>query len=223
MKNTRYAEASHQFQEAIRIDPKFIEARCNLGTTYLRLGKLEEAKREIDKVLSLDPDYQPICGPLEQLKDQYRMRGINYWKMGAYAKAVDAHQQAINIDPNFKEAHYNLGITYWNMKEYAKAIAAYRQAVEIDPNFRDAYYNLGTTYLQQKQYSKAVDTYQQAIDIDPNFRDAYYSLGLTYFKMDKFQKAREALEEVLRLDSNYQAARELLEKVNGDSVQLLSI
>ena len=223
MKNNQYAQASHQFQEAIRIDPKFIEAHCNLGAAYLKLGKLEEAKKETNKVLSLDSDYQPVCELLEELKDRYRKRGINYWKMGAYAKAVDVYQQAIDIDPNFKEAHYNLGIACWNLREYAKAVDAYQQALDIDPNFRDAYYNLGATYFQQRQYSKAVDAYQHAVDIDPNFGDAYYSLGLTYFKMDKFQKAREALEKVLKLDSNYQPALRLLEKVNGDLVQPLSI
>ena len=55
-----------------------------------------------------------------------------------YAKAVNYLQEAVTLDPKFKEAHYNLALAYlrWGYRQEAKKAA--QKALNIDKNYRPA-------------------------------------------------------------------------------------
>ena len=52
---TKVPEAIPLFREAIRLNPKYWEARHNLATAYLTLGRLEESKAELALLLEMNP------------------------------------------------------------------------------------------------------------------------------------------------------------------------
>jgi tetratricopeptide (TPR) repeat protein len=45
-----------------------------------------------------------------------------YWRKKDWARARDAYQAAVTIDPNSATAHNNLGLVYIEMKDYKKAV-----------------------------------------------------------------------------------------------------
>ena len=52
-----------------------------------------------------------------------------------FDEAADAFQQALNIDPSFVDAVYNLGRTYEAQGLYEEAVVKYRQALELETNY----------------------------------------------------------------------------------------
>jgi len=56
MRAERYKPAEIAFKNALRIDPKYVNAHYGLAGSYLRQNKLDEAQVELQKVIELAPD-----------------------------------------------------------------------------------------------------------------------------------------------------------------------
>jgi tetratricopeptide (TPR) repeat protein len=56
MRVERYKPAEIAFKNALRIDPKYVNAHYGLAGAYLRQNKLDEAQEELQKVVELAPD-----------------------------------------------------------------------------------------------------------------------------------------------------------------------
>jgi tetratricopeptide (TPR) repeat protein len=58
MRLGRYRPAEIAFKNAIKINPKYMNAHYGLAGAYLRQNKLDEAQEELQKVIELAPDSQ---------------------------------------------------------------------------------------------------------------------------------------------------------------------
>jgi TolB-like protein/TPR repeat protein len=67
----RYADVLGPMQEYVSRNPKFMNPRRVLAAAYARLGRMEEAKREVDTILTAQPD--------ASLKD-IKKRAARLWK-----------------------------------------------------------------------------------------------------------------------------------------------
>ncbi len=56
---------------------------------------------------------------------------------------MEHFRRAIELNPEFAEAHDNLGTTLAGCGRVDEAIAHYQRALEIDPGYAYAHYNLG--------------------------------------------------------------------------------
>ena len=48
---------------------------------------------------------------------------------------MDQYQKALEINPNYMEAHSNLGVALFQKGQLDEAIAQYQKALEINPNY----------------------------------------------------------------------------------------
>jgi hypothetical protein len=62
-----YEEAVFYYKQAIMSDPGYILSYKNLGFAYVRMEKWNEAKKILQKALSINPEYEDIKTKLEQL------------------------------------------------------------------------------------------------------------------------------------------------------------
>jgi tetratricopeptide (TPR) repeat protein len=74
-------------------------------------------------------------------------RGHTYSRRGEYARAIEAFNGAIDIDPSDAELYYHRGNAMAAAGRYADAIADFTQAVEIRPDYAEAYHNRATAYV----------------------------------------------------------------------------
>jgi tetratricopeptide (TPR) repeat protein len=65
-----YPLAIEQFEKAITLAPRFKEAHSNLSLTYYELQRYEEALKEIEVVLKLDPNHEAA----KRFRDQIRKK-----------------------------------------------------------------------------------------------------------------------------------------------------
>ena len=105
-------------------------------------------------------------------KDKYYGRGLTFFDESQYAKAIGAFKNAIDIDPEFKEAHFYLGVIYIKRERHAEAIKAFEEAIRIDSNFKEAYYNLGLAHFERGERQKAKNAAENALAIDRNYEPA---------------------------------------------------
>jgi DNA-binding transcriptional MerR regulator len=93
-------------------------------------------------------------------------------------EARRAYHRALELEPDFADAHVNLGRHYHECGELGKAEAHYRDAVRCDAADATAHFNLGVLLEDRGRSEEAVHAYEQAIARDPDLADAHYNLGL---------------------------------------------
>ncbi len=86
-------------------------------------------------------------------------------------------QKALQIQPDFVNAHFNLGNALQGQGKIEAAIDHYQQALRIKPDYAQAHYSLGMTLQRQGKIEAAVRHYQRALDSNEKFPQALNSLA----------------------------------------------
>ena len=60
-------------------------------------------------------------------------------------------KRALQLDPRFAQARFQLGSLYGNQRKFTEAIEQLRQAIKLDPAMAEAHYRLGQAYQQTGQ------------------------------------------------------------------------
>jgi len=110
------------FDEAIRLNPKYAIAYMNRGNRYGTLGQHDLALANFDEAIRLDP------------KDAttYYNRGVSYGALGQHERAIADFDEAIRLDPKYATAYYNRGVSYGALGQHERAIADYDEAIHLD-------------------------------------------------------------------------------------------
>ena len=89
-------QAIAKLEEAIRIDPSYRDAHCNLGVEYARAGRLADARAEFQKALDIGPPAAPIYADL----------ALASVAAHEFDQALAFAQKALELDP--KNPKYDL-------------------------------------------------------------------------------------------------------------------
>ncbi len=85
-----------------------------------------------------------------------------------YREAILSYQKAIENNPDFPDAHFNLGYLYFRKKAYVLAAEEFETVVKLNPPYlKDAYFNLGLSYLRSGEKKKALRAFQNTLRLDP--------------------------------------------------------
>ena len=146
----------------IELDPDYVKAYYNRGTSKNNLGQYEPAIRDFDKAIELDPDYAKA----------YNNRGTSKHNLGQYESAIRDYDKAIQLDPGNAFAYNNRGISKNNLGQYESAIRDLDKAIQLDPGYVKAYNNRGYSYEKMGRTYDAMADYQLALRVDPEYETA---------------------------------------------------
>lgn len=129
LKKDNVGRALSNFQRAVELDPRFVEARMNVGNIVLGFRKYDEAKVQFEAVLELQPkNYDALIGL------GYAQRGL-----GDLEAAEATYEKARELDGKRGEAFFNLGLLY---KDFRAARGADEKEIV-------GHYKKARTYFQQ--------------------------------------------------------------------------
>ena len=115
-------------------------------------------------------------------------------------QAGEAYQWAIELSPEWVEAHINLGVALYHQRRLEDAQNAFLAAVALDPANAICRYNLGCVYEEVGKIDEAIDNLRCAIRAMPNHADAHFNLALAYEKKGDPGRAREHWSLYLKHD-----------------------
>lgn len=167
----------------------------------------EEPPAGTELRIPLDPDELAAYQARRASRVPYN-DGLAMAERGEFLDAAGAFRRAIELDPQFADAHFNLGVTYQRMKAYEKAQESFRRAAEVEPENADYQYALGGAYFHLQRYDRAIAAFRGALAVQPAHRRAQYSLAVALEKKGDRRAARAAWERYLELDADSEWARE---------------
>jgi len=93
---------------------------------------------------------------------QHLQRAKKYYEEGNYKEAEKELREAIKINPNSVEAHWQLGSILHVLGRYEEAEKEYKEVIKIKPNFAPVYYNLSKLLYELGRYEEAKMEYEKA-------------------------------------------------------------
>jgi len=215
--------------------PSFVIVYNNLGHALASEGRHEEAVRQYQRAIKINPHYAKAYNNLgtvlsdlkrydEALKyyqqavsieanyaEAYNNIANTLGKKGNLKESIAYYNEAIRFKGDYAEAHFNLGGTMTQQGRTEEAIEQYRKALQIKPDFIRALNNLAGLLGQQGDYSGAIAHYKQTITLDPGFAKAHNNLGSTLAQQGRFAEAIPHFEKAINIDPDYIDARNNLE------------
>ena len=109
-------------------------------------------------------------------------------------QAIYMFNKAVQKDPKYYKAHYNLGYIYLTKNQPNMALTEFKLSVKYKPDFSYGYYNMGCAYLKLKKYSQARYNFFRALNLRANEPDIYYNLAYTYKMQGNEKQAKTYLD-----------------------------
>ncbi|MFP5271400.1 DnaJ domain-containing protein [Coleofasciculus sp.] len=116
-----YQGAVEDCNQAISLNPRFVEAYVERGAGCYKLGNARETLQDCNQALRINPQFAPA----------YYYQGRARYRLGYTQAAIDAYTQAIAYSPNHAKAYYQRGLAHKDLKEFAGAIADLKQAAQL--------------------------------------------------------------------------------------------
>lgn len=82
-------------------------------------------------------------------------RGYDFYKIGQYDRSMAAFRRAIEIDPNYIDAYYNLGSILEYLHQDDAALGVFKQIIVRKPDDYESIYKAGNLSVKLGQYEKA--------------------------------------------------------------------
>ena len=200
------ASAETVFKQALKLDPNYGSAEAGLGETFWSQYKETKQKRWI-------PLAQQACAKAIELgnagAEGHVCLGMLENGTGQYEKAAEQFQQAVQLDPAYDQAYFNLAEAYKNLNQPDQAEAAYQRYISARPQYWGGYNDLGTFYIGQAEYGKAQSMLEKAVILKPDSYLSYSNLGGALLYDGKEAEAARALEKSIAIRPSVLAYRNL--------------
>ena len=123
-----YLEAKINYDKAIKLNKKYVDAYLNRGISLNKLNKYDEAIKDLKIVLKENPLNAKA----------YNGLGNVFKSNNQFNKALENYEKAVSIQPNYLEAISNISSIYVTQKKYEQSIFYLNKILKIDPNFKGA-------------------------------------------------------------------------------------
>ena len=180
------------FRLAIQEDPEYAAAYAALAECRIPKG---EAQAAALKAIALDPTSGEAYTALAWVQ--------LYWYLDP-AAAGPAFERAIELAPNYAQAHYSYAQYLQTAGHPDEAVSEVKQAIALDP--LSALFNsgLGSTLAEMGQLEEATKQFKAVLEMNPQFAVAHGGLGAVYLKQGKYTEAIEEFQTEGKLDGNFE-------------------
>ena len=119
-----------------------------------------------------------------------------------FSAAAERLEQAVQLEPTFAEAHYNLGLLYGDMDRAEQAVEHIQTARDLDPDVFDYTVAMAKAYAEAGDYTDARRLFNEVVERQPDNLTAINNLAVIALREGNEQEALEYVEEILREDND---------------------
>ena len=131
----------------------------------------------------------------------YVRKADDFVKFMLYDRAEEMFRKAIELSPDYAEAHSNLGSLFTRLDRVEEAEAEWIRAAELNPDDAATHLGLGIISLNREKYDDARREFEIAIRLDDACAGAYEGLGVIHYINDESDEARRMFEAAVSHDN----------------------
>jgi len=240
-----------EYANAVRIDPKFGEARLKLAETYERMGNLRAAFPEYVRAADALPDNRDaqikatqiliVGGRFEDAKaraatlltknpkdvEALLLRADALAALKDPAAAVAEIEEALKVQPNDSRAFVTLGVVRKGSGDAKDAEEAFKKAIALEPSSINAHLAFANFLWSAGRQTEAEQEIQQALSHDPRNELANRMLAMLYLSTKRPDQAEAPLKIVAENSKEPQARFQLAQyyvavRRNDEAIKLLT-
>lgn len=133
-------------------------------------------------------------------KQKYLESGKRYFDKGKYKEASIQFSNALRVDKNFADAHYQLAHTYEKLGSFQQAYIELMRTVQLQPDNVPARVDLGNLYLVSKQAGKAQEQATYIQQNHPDNADGHALLAGIASSTGDRERALNEIQRAIQLD-----------------------
>ena len=179
-----WAGADEQFQKGIALNPNQPLLHHWRSLNLLAMGRLDDARAEMQRALQLDP---------LQLIINVNLGRIDYYQ-GRYDEAIKQYQRALVLDENFVRTHLRLGLAYVQQGRFQEALAEYQRAREIGGDTPQINAHIAHVLAVSGKKTEALAAIAKLQELSRRQYVPPYDIALAYVGLGEKDKAFESLE-----------------------------
>jgi tetratricopeptide (TPR) repeat protein len=158
----QWAEAEICLSRVIAMHPELIEARTELGNVHAGQGKYEVALADYEMARQAQPaDPRIFCGMGKALA-----------KLKRRPEAIEKFRQAIQLNPEYWDAHFELAGELSFDERIPEATAEFAEAVRLEPANPRSRFNLGVLLAKQRRFEEARREFEETLRLEPGNQTA---------------------------------------------------
>src|SRR3954470_13143061 len=200
------------------------------GEVLLDNLRVDEAQREFDAALKLDPDFvlarayhgqampggeglaeigkaAAAAGSLPE-SERVLVQGFDAERRGDFKASKAAYTKVSELAPDDWRGHYALGRQLLTEQRYAEAVEHLKKATTVNPQAGGAQNMLGYAALRQRDPDAAIAAFNEYVRILPQEPNAHDSLGEALLGAGKFADAEAEFRKALELSPQFWNAHE---------------
>jgi len=162
-----HAVVIERYQGLLKLKPRHVLARNNLGVALWKVGRYREAAEQFRRAAGLQPTYADA---------QYNL-GTLLRVTGQPAESEMPLRRAVKLNPQRDDTQVSLGLTLVMLGRLSDARECFEKALKISPRHAGATMGLGKVASLEGRFEEAETLYKSALAVDPNLPTALASLA----------------------------------------------
>jgi superkiller protein 3 len=215
--------ARAEYDTAIRMDPKYVEALTGLGNLLRKQGKIPEGTEKLELAVKYDPKDPAALYSLgtAYLKDKKYDEAEKVFRKGTLLKtgraqflagtalalegkgqlkeAEEIFIRARETDPNNLRVRLELGGFYERKKIPFLAVPEYKKAKELEPKNAEYHYLYGRASVGMNEFNEGLRAFVEANNVDSTYAPAYLESGRLFYRAKRYPEAVEKFQKYVEL------------------------
>ncbi len=168
-------------------DEKEIERRVQLASNYLRMGKMDAAKKHLKRALEIDPKSAEVHSSL----------GLVFQLSGEFELAEEHFKKSIRLDSSYSRGRNNYAVFLYERGRYKEAMGQLEIVVKdtLYENRANAFANLGKCALKLDKREQAQEAYTRALLMERGHSTSMLELAILYFDKSKYIESQRFYDQ----------------------------
>ena len=203
--------AAQQFNKAVEINDKIVDAYIGLATSQKLAGNLSDAVGTLSLAAAIQPNSTLLFAETAALRFQDGLRenlpfdneynNVLEDPTNLTRAVIDAHRQQITHRPQNPDLYYRLGVLMMSIGRLAESIQSFQTVLEINPDYNRARSKLAICLFEINQKAEALEHLPGPDRLDKDTLELHYKTALLYCDKVKFASSLMNLER--HLEKNF--------------------
>lgn len=188
------------FDAALKMDSLFFLTHLYIGMVYDKIEHIDEAVKNINKSIELNPQYCESYGELGDIKKN---------KLKDYQGAIENYSKAISLCPNYRNYYWSRAGAYGQNGDYTEAISDYTKSISLsEPNSAETasmYLWRGYAKTLLNDQEESIKDFYKVLEINPNHEHIgylYHYMGSSYTELGEGDSAIKYFNKSAELKIN---------------------